>query len=60
MQEVVIAPGDMRAIVNIAILNDNIAESDEIFIAVLSGDQINDASASIKILDIDGEHSFNQ
>ena len=53
-QEVVFSPGDSRTVVNIPILDDDIAEDDEVFIAVLTDSNNSHHSANIKIFDTDG------
>ena len=53
-QEVVFTPGDSRTVVNIPILDDDVAENDEIFIAVLTDSNNSHISANIMIIDTDG------
>ena len=48
------SPGDSRTVVNIPILDDDIAEDDEIFIAVLSDSNNSQTFANISIVDTDG------
>ena len=53
-QEVIFSPGDSRTVVSIPILDDDISEDDEIFIAVLTDSNNSHISANIKMFDTDG------